>query len=58
MHNIAIALALVATLLLSGCTRHETKENLDNVKGGLKNTWKNVKKEVSETTKEFEEETR
>ena len=49
---------LAATLLISGCTRHETKQNLHNVKGGLKNTWKNVREGVSETTREFEKETR
>ncbi|WP_345975603.1 hypothetical protein [Sulfurimonas sp. HSL3-7] len=45
-------------LLLSGCTKHETKQNLHNVNEGLKSTWKKTKKSFSETTEEFKEKTK
>ena len=47
-----------ALLLLSGCTKQETKQNLRNVNEGLKNTWEKTKESVSETTQEFKEKTK
>jgi len=50
---------LIATLLFtSGCTKQESKENLRNIKTGVKNTWHNVKEGVSDATQEFKEESR
>ena len=49
---------LLCMLAMSGCTKQETNENLRNIKGGLSNTWDNVKEGVSDGAKKFNEETR
>jgi hypothetical protein len=58
MNRLLITAMLIAGVAMSGCTKQETKENLRNIKGGLKNTWHNVKEGVSDTTQKFNEETR
>ena len=45
-------------LFFMGCTKQETKQNLKNVNEGLKNTWSKTKSAVSDSTKEFKEETK
>lgn len=45
-------------LLLMGCTKQETKQNLHNVNEGLKNSWSKTKESFSESTEEFKEETK
>ncbi len=56
-HLFLITLSL-SMLLFMGCTKQETKQNLNNVNDGLKNTWSKTKESFSETTKEFKEETK
>lgn len=58
MHRLLIAVILIAGVAMSGCTKQETRENLRNVKGGLKNTWHHVKEGVANTAEEFNEKTR
>ena len=58
MKRVLMITILIAGVAMSGCTKQETKENLRNIKGGMKNTWQNVKEGVAETTEKFNEETR
>ena len=44
-------------LMLTGCTKQETDENLRNIGSGFKNIWGDVKEGTAETAKEFNEAT-
>ena len=41
-----------------GCTKQESKENLNNINQGFKNAWGKTKKSFSEGTEEFSEESK
>ncbi|MDX1295145.1 MAG: hypothetical protein R3302_02690 [Sulfurimonadaceae bacterium] len=58
MHKITLAALVCFTLGLTGCTKQETKENLRNIGGGMKNVWEDVKEGTAEGAKKFNESTR
>ena len=48
----------MGALLFMGCTKQESKENLNNINQGFKNAWGKTKKSFNESTKEFSEESK
>lgn len=58
MRKLFLVLLVPFALMMSGCTKQETKENMRNIGGGLKNVWEDVKEGTAEGAKEFNEATR
>jgi len=57
MRKLVVLTFSLSMLLLMGCTKQETKENLHNVGQGFKNAWGETKKSFSEGTEEFKDST-
>jgi len=57
MKKLVVLTFSLSMLLLMGCTKQETKENMHNIGQGFKNAWGETKKSVHEGTKEFKDST-
>ncbi|MEN8302458.1 MAG: hypothetical protein ABFQ64_00135 [Campylobacterota bacterium] len=50
-----VFISLLALLMMSGCSKKEFRDNLSNVKQGVKKDWKTVKKSVADSTEEYKD---
>ena len=58
MRNLLLITLSIGMFLFMGCTKQESKENLNNINQGFKNAWGKTKKSFSEGTEEFSEESK
>ena len=58
MRNFFLITLSIGMFLFMGCTKQESKENLNNINQGFKNAWGDTKKSFNESTKEFSEESK